>query len=224
MIAALGDFVRALFQWRAPAEDVPTTIAPVEVTQPKPAISVEAFAAAAVVADPAKLKALNAACARYAITTPMRAAMFLAQVSHESGGFVYTHELWGPTPTSAQERYEPPSDLAARLGNFERGDGYRYRGRGFIQLTGRANYRKAGDALGFNYEDDPDMVARPIHAAAVAGWYWDTHNCNQLADKGDFVAITKAINGGVNGLPDRVRRLSAIATAMGLSLNGVRLS
>ena len=88
---------------------------------------------------------LQAALAEFAIETPARSAAFLAQVAHESGQFRFMEEIWGPTP--AQQRYEPPSSLATTLGNTEPGDGKRFKGRGPIQITGRANYRRFGDLL-----------------------------------------------------------------------------
>jgi putative chitinase len=85
------------------------------------------------------------------------------------------------------------------------GDGYRFRGRGCIQLTGSANYFHAGQALGIDFMSDPDQVATPKFAALTAGWFWSTHGCNELADRGDWTALTKKINGGVIGLADRVK-------------------
>lgn len=124
---------------------------------------------------------------------------FLAQIAHESAGFRYLYEIWGPT--RAQRGYEGRRDL----GNTVRGDGYRYRGRGYMMLTGRANYRAAGKALGLPLEAQPDLAARPQIAARVAGWYWTSRNLNHYADKGDagLRAITYRINGGYNGLADR---------------------
>lgn len=142
--------------------------------------------------------ALTAAMAEYDINTPERQAAFLAQIGHESGRFKYVKELWGPTP--AQERYEGRTDL----GNVMRGDGLRFRGRGLIQITGRDNYRRVGAALGLqDILERPELLELPQHAARSAGWFWKTHGLNQLADQGDFIRITRRINGGVNGLADR---------------------
>lgn len=151
------------------------------------------------------LPLLMAAAAEAEITTFNRFTMFLANLLHESGEFRYMTELWGPT--SAQKRYEPPSTLAKRLGNTERGDGFRYRGRGVIQVTGRDNYRQAGKALGIDLESDPDKAAQPATAFRIAGWYWTKNNINRLCDKNDFHAVVKAINGGYNGLADRTAYL-----------------
>lgn len=148
----------------------------------------QAAQVAAALADPAT---------RAGITTRARVAAFLAQLAHESAGFRYLEEIWGPTP--AQRRYEGRADL----GNTQPGDGYRYRGRGWIQLTGRHNYRTYGALLGLPLEAQPDLAAQPGTAARIACAYWDQRKLNALADAGDFVGITRRINGGLNGLPDR---------------------
>ena len=85
------------------------------------------------------------------------------------------------------------------------GDGYRFRGRGCIQLTGHANYYHAGEALGVDFVLNPDLVATPRYAAMTAGWFWSTHGCNPLAENADWVGLTKKINGGTIGLDDRVK-------------------
>src|SRR5262249_38219297 len=125
----------------------------------------------------------------------------LAQLAHESAEFRWMHEIWGPTDD--QKHYEPPSHKAKELGNTQKGDGFRYRGRGPIQVTGRANYKKYGDLLGVDLEGNPDLAAQPQYAFAVAALYWDLHKLNALADAEDFETITRRINGGVNGLADR---------------------
>lgn len=140
---------------------------------------------------------LNDAMREFDIDNPARETAFLAQIAHESGGFVYTRELWGPTP--AQDRYEGRQDL----GNIHPGDGKRYMGRGLIQVTGRANYYQVGQALGLNLIDHPELLEDPIHAARSAGWFWKARGLNELADVGDFRGITRKINGGYNGLADR---------------------
>lgn len=206
--------------WFRREPQVPAELAPYKI-EPKKPISAEMFAA--VVSKQAKdpdniLSGLNDACIRYGVTTPMRAAMFLAQWAHESGGFQYTEEIWGPTP--AQRGYEGRKDL----GNVFPGDGFRYRGRGWAQLTGRDNYTKAALALTIDFVGQPDLAALPHHAAVIAGWYWDSRRINKFADAGDFVAVTKAINGGTNGLADRVRYLRIIARTINLDLSNVRLS
>ncbi len=141
---------------------------------------------------------LAKAMAEFEIDTPARAAAFLAQIGHESGRLAYVRELWGPTP--AQRRYEGRADL----GNTEEGDGYRYRGRGLIQTTGRANYQKTGDALDLPLIEEPELLESPVNAARSAAWFWHGHGCNALADEGAFERITRRINGGLNGYAERV--------------------
>lgn len=140
---------------------------------------------------------LSAAMARYDISTPARAAAFLAQVGHESGQLRLLRELWGPTP--AQRRYEGRADL----GNTESGDGRRFSGRGLIQVTGRKNYLLCGFDLHLDLITQPEQLEKPEYAAASAGWFWHTNNLNRFADAGDFVGLTRAINGGINGIADR---------------------
>lgn len=145
---------------------------------------------------------LNAAMRTSGIgTTMLRTAAFVAQLAHESGEFRWMEEIWGPTP--AQLRYEPPNDLAQRLGNTEPGDGKRFKGRGPIQITGRFNYAKYGTLLGRDLVAEPTLAAAPELAFATAGLFWQTNGLNELADGEDFVKITRRINGGTNGLADR---------------------
>ncbi len=116
---------------------------------------------------------LNKAMADHSINTPLRVAAFLAQIAHESAELKYMEEIWGPT--KQQKKYEPPSDVATRLGNTEKGDGYRFRGRGPIQITGGANYKKYGDLLGVDLVANPDLAAQPQYAFQIAALYWETH-------------------------------------------------
>lgn len=141
-----------------------------------------------------------ATMAEFGIDTPARQAAFLAQIGHESGGLLFLVEVWGPTP--AQRRYEGRQDL----GNNQTGDGFRYRGRGLIQLTGRDNYRRASAALGVDLLSQPDLLGQSPLADRVAGWFWRSNGCNRFADSGDFEGLTKRINGGLNGYPDRLAR------------------
>lgn len=143
---------------------------------------------------------VKSACIEFDITTRARIAAFLAQVGHESGGFRYTREIWGPTP--AQERYEGRLDL----GNTEPGDGSKYRGRGLIQITGRYNYAHASKALGIDALNNPVLLEKPVLAARSAAWWWHANGCNEIADTGDFRSLTRRINGGLNGLDDRLAR------------------
>jgi putative chitinase len=136
---------------------------------------------------------LQAAMVGGAITTPLRSAAFLAQLAHESGELRYFEEF------ASGEAYEGRADL----GNTQPGDGERFKGRGSIQLTGRANYTAAGAALGLDLVSHPEMAASPGVGFRVAVWYWITHGLNALADARDFDGITKRINGGLNGKSQR---------------------
>lgn len=165
---------------------------------------------ARIFADP-----LTSAMAAYNIDTPVRQAAFLAQIAHESGRFNFLHELWGPTPQ--QLKYEPPSELATELGNTQIGDGYHFRGRGLIQITGRANYAAVTMALDHDFLTNPDNLAHPDWASTSAAWFWATHGLNPLADQGLFEAITKGINGGLTGLADRQALWSLAKAALGVN-------
>jgi putative chitinase len=150
---------------------------------------------------------LTEAMTVYAIHTPDRAAAFLAQVGHESFGLKYVREIWGPTP--AQSGYEGRADL----GNTQPGDGYRYCGRGLLQTTGRANYRALTRRLREHlavtvpdFEAEPQKLEEHQWAAYSAGDFWDMKGLNALADAGDFMRITRKINGGTNGYEDRLAR------------------
>ena len=143
--------------------------------------------------------ALTMAMERYQINTKLRMAAFIAQVGHESGQLRYVREIWGPT--AQQVGYEGRADL----GNTVKGDGSKYRGRGLIQITGRAKYAACGEALGLDLINQPELLEQPQHAAMSAAWFWSTKGLNTLADKGEFVKITRRVNGGVNGLEDRQR-------------------
>jgi putative chitinase len=154
---------------------------------------------------------ITAAMQEFEIDTPVQQAAFLAQVGHESGGLRYTVELWDPTP--AQATYEGRVDL----GNTHPGDGFRYRGRGLIMVTGRANYARAGFALGADLETFPDLLAEPGMAARSAGCFWRDHNLNAIADVGDFVRLTRKINGGTNGLANRQRLWAGAKLALGVA-------
>ncbi|MCD9028467.1 LysM peptidoglycan-binding domain-containing protein [Luteimonas sp. BDR2-5] len=147
--------------------------------------------------DPARAPAiaehLNQAMAEANIDTPQRQAMFIAQLAHESGGFQFMEEL------ASGAAYEGRADL----GNTQPGDGERYKGRGYIQVTGRHNYTEAGRALGLDLVNNPELAAQPENAARIAAWYWESRGINAAADSGDFTQVTRLINGGTNGLADR---------------------
>ena len=158
-------------------------------------------------AAPAKrqsfLAPLNDAMRKHGVSSLLRTAAFIAQLAHESGEFRFMEELWGPT--AAQKRYEPPSDLANRLGNSQPGDGKRFKGRGPIQITGRFNYKKYGDLLGIDLTAEPERAATPEVGFATAGLFWERNGLNALADAGNFKEITRRINGGQNGAAERER-------------------
>ncbi|WP_077046626.1 glycoside hydrolase family 19 protein [Pseudomonas sp. KK4] len=141
---------------------------------------------------------LNTAMQRYQIVGIKRAAAFIAQIGHESGQFQWVREIWGPT--AAQHGYEGREDL----GNTVPGDGRKYCGRGLIQITGRANYAKCGEALGLDLINHPELLELPQHAAMSAAWFWKQKGLNDLADRDQFNTITRRINGGLNGLQDRL--------------------
>jgi predicted chitinase len=142
------------------------------------------------------LPSMEAAQREFQITSEARSRMWLAQVGHESVSLRYFEEI------ASGAAYEGRKDL----GNTQPGDGVRYKGRGPIQLTGRANYTTAGNALKLPLVDNPPMAADPRYAFRVSAWWWFTHGLNQISDTGDVTAATRRINGGLNGLSDRQSR------------------
>jgi len=173
--------------------------------------------------------ALNETFQRFNILTPLQQASFIGQCGHECGNFKILEEnlnyraetlmkLWKsrfPTIEIANEYARNPKKIAnkvyaSRMGNRDEssGDGFRFRGRGCIQLTGHANYFHAGQACGEDFVMSPDLVATPKYAAMTAGWFWNTHKLNQYADTRDFTMMTKRINGGTIGLNDRIKHIN----------------
>ncbi len=171
--------------------------------------------------------ALNDTFAKFQIATVRQQASFIGQCSHECGNFKILQEnlnyraatlmkLWPkrfPTQEIANSYEKNPKKIAnmvysSRMGNRDEasGDGYRFRGRGCIQLTGHSNYFHAGQACGVDFVMNPDLVGTPQYAAMTAGWFWSTHNCNPLAENQDWIALTKKINGGIIGLDDRIKQ------------------
>ena len=144
---------------------------------------------------------LNAAMLHYQIIGQKRVAAFIAQVGHESGQFRYVRELGNDQYLS---KYDTGS-LAKRLGNTPEadGDGQKYRGRGLIQITGRANYMACGEGLSLDLIKQPELLEKPQHACMSAAWFWATKGLSTLADAGQFDKITQRINGGQNGAADR---------------------
>lgn len=149
------------------------------------------------------LSALNIALIKANCNSALRQAAFIAQCAHETACFKFLIEIWGPT--EQQKKYDPPSDLAKRLGNAEKGDGFKYRGRGWLQTTGKYNYAKLAKALNLPLVERPDLVNTPEIAGLAAANYWLEHDLNTLADEGwaKFEILTKKINGGLNGLFER---------------------
>ena len=148
------------------------------------------------------LKPLNDTLVRFNVNTPLRIAHFIAQVAHESGAFQYLKEI------ASGAAYDT-GRLAARLGNTPEadGDGQKYKGRGYIQLTGTSNYRLFDEFTGRKHDlmNHPERLEQPDLAMLAAGWYWSRNDLNSLADRNDLLSITKRINGGTNGLDDRIR-------------------
>jgi predicted chitinase len=168
---------------------------------------------------------LTAAISEFGIDRPARTAAFLAQLAHESAQFKFMEEIWGPT--AAQRRYEPQSKLASDLGNTDTGDGRRFKGRGPIQITGRANYRRFGDLLGLDLVTTPDQAASPEVAFRIAGLYWTKKGLNELADRVTaeaFREITRRINGGFNGLAEREQFYETAKAVLGVVAPGGGLS
>jgi putative chitinase len=145
---------------------------------------------------------------KYKIDTPLRAAHFIAQIGHETASFLYMEEI------ADGSAYEGRADL----GNTQSGDGRRFKGRGLIQLTGRANYTAYSKDCGIDYVGNPTAIASdPFACVDVACWYWNKRKINQLADKDDVKAVTKAVNGGFNGLDDRMDYLYRSKAVLGIS-------
>lgn len=177
---------------------------------------------------------LQGAMKAYEITTPRRVAGFLSQIAHESGKLETLQESLNYSVEGLQQfvRWKRISEADARkhgrapgqkanqeaianliyggawgkenLDNSVWGDGWRFRGRGLKQLTGRANYTRCGLAIGEDLANQPERLLMPVNAALSAGWFWKTHGLNEIADRGDVRQMTKTINGGLNGLDARV--------------------
>ena len=179
--------------------------------------------------------ALNDTFSQFGILTPNQQAAFIGQCGHECGHFRILEEnlnyraatlmkLWPkrfPTLEIANAYAGNPKKIANmvyanRMGNRDEssGDGYRFRGRGCIQLTGHANYFHAGKALGVDFVMEPDLVATPKYAAMTAGWFWKTHGCNEVAESADWLKLTKKINGGTIGLEDRIKHTKQALEAL----------
>lgn len=187
--------------------------------------------------------ALNKAMEKFSINTPERQAAFLSQLGHETAGLSLIEEnlnystdgllrvfsKYFPSRSAAEQYSRKPEKIAnlvysGRMGNGDEasGDGYRYRGRGPIQLTGKTNYREAGRALGYDLVSNPDMASSPEVGSLVAAWFWSRSNLNKYADRKDNVTISKIINTGspdtpasrVVGLQDRMQQYDTAMKAL----------
>ena len=149
---------------------------------------------------------LTAAMAEFGIDTSQRKAAFIAQIAHESGSLKYVREI------ADGSAYEGRADL----GNSSPGDGAKFKGRGLIQVTGRRNFSDCAKALGLPLLERPELLETPENASRSAAWFWKTRKLNQLADEDRFGAITKIINGGYNGLDDRIKHWLRARKVFGL--------
>lgn len=151
---------------------------------------------------------INGYADEFGINTAMRMAHYLAQIAHESSELRYTKEI------ASGKAYEWRADL----GNTHRGDGVRYKGRGLIQITGRANYQAYARYCGFDVVRNPELLERPLGAVRSSMWYWSKHGLNELADMDDIGKITRKINGGYNGLADREKYLLRAKKALNIDV------
>jgi putative chitinase len=184
--------------------------------------------------DPNLADYFNETFDRFDISTPARQACWIGQCGHECGNFRIMEEnlnyraptllklfprtpkrAWGFTPEEAAAYERQPQRIANRIysnrmGNRDEasGDGFRFRGAGFLQLTGHSNFWHASQALGEDFVMQPELVRTPKYAAMTAGWFWQTHRLNQYADSGDYLTLTKKINGGTIGLEDRKKHIN----------------
>ena len=186
--------------------------------------------------DPKWLKPLEDTFAKYDISTPKRQAAFIGQCAHESGNFRTLEEnlnykpetlmrVWSsrfPDLPTAMKYAHNPEAIAnkvygGRMGNGveETGDGWKYHGRGLIQLTGKENYGNCGSGLGVDLLSNPNLLNTPEYAALSAGWFWNKKGLNSLADAGDIDTMTKRINGGTLGLEDRKAKIAKALSILG---------
>ena len=191
--------------------------------------------------DPALVDPFNETFQRFGIVTPAQQASWIGQCGHECGNFRIMEEnlnyraptllklfpktpkrQWGFTPEEAAAYEKQPVRISNRIygnrmGNRDEasGDGFRFRGSGFLQLTGHSNFYHAGQALGVDFVMQPELVRTPMYAAQTAGWFWQTHKLNQYADSGDILTMTKRINGGTIGLEDRKKHIEHALHVLG---------
>ena len=191
--------------------------------------------------DPSLADAFNETFDKFNIFTAPQQASWIGQCGHECGNFKIMEEnlnyravtllklfprtpkrAWGFTPEEAAAYEKQPRKIANRIygnrmGNRDEasGDGFRFRGSGFLQLTGMNNFYHAGQALGVDFIMQPELVRTPMYAAQTAGWFWQTHRLNQYADSGDILTMTKRINGGTIGLEDRKKHIEHALHVLG---------
>lgn len=177
---------------------------------------------------------LQAACDRYYINTPLRIAAFLATVGVESArltalsenlnysaeGLLSTFPKYFNAVEAAQYEHQPQR-IANRVyanrygnGNEASGDGFRFRGRGCLQVTFKDNYAACGKAIALPLDSHPELLEQPCNAALAAGWFWDSRDLNKLADAGNFSGVCRAVNGGLNGYSERLALYSAAKKAL----------
>jgi putative chitinase len=177
---------------------------------------------------------LNQTFVKYDINTIKKQAAFIGQCAHESGNFKTLEEnlhykaeslmkVWPsrfPDLDTANKFANNPEKIAnkvysGRMGNTEDGDGWKYHGRGLIQLTGKENYERCGLAIGVDLLSDPTLLLDPRYAALSAGWFWNKHGLNELAEQQEHGMITKRINGGTIGLDDRIAKTTKALAVLG---------
>ena len=180
------------------------------------------------------LAPLEETFAKYDLSNSLRQAAFIGQCQHESNNFKTLEEnlhysahglmaTWPsrfPNADVANQFANNPEKIAnkvyaGRMGNTEEGDGWAYHGRGLIQLTGRDNYSRCGQALGYALLTNPELLLQPKYAALSAGWFWNKGNLNPLADAKDYETMTKRINGGTLGLDDRKAKIAKALSVLG---------
>ena len=177
---------------------------------------------------------LNQVFVKYDIGTPKRQAAFIGQCAVESANFTRLQEnlnysaqrltqVWPsrfPNINMAESYAHNPEKLAdfvyaGRMGKLQDGDGWKFHGRGLIQLTGRENYANCGSGVGVDLIDNPDLLLTPKYAALSAGWFWNRKQLNLLADSGDIETMTKRINGGLTGLNERIAKITKALQVLG---------
>ena len=177
---------------------------------------------------------LNQVFVKYDLDTPKRQAAFIGQCAVESANFTRLQEnlnysaqrltqVWPsrfPNINMAESYAHSPEKLAdfvyaGRMGNLQDGDGWKFHGRGLIQLTGRENYANCGSGVGVDLIDNPDLLLTPKYAALSAGWFWNKKSLNALADTQEYGAMTRRINGGLTGLDERIAKITKALQVLG---------